>query len=54
MSAQENEPIELTTEQKRAQRARNIAIALCLAAFVVILYVTTWVKLGANMFDRPL
>lgn len=44
------------TEAKRrkAQRARNIAIACCLAAFVVILYVATWAKLGANVMVRPL
>ncbi len=44
------------TEEKRrkAQRARSIAIALSLAAFVVILYVATWAKLGANVLNRPL
>lgn len=40
--------------RQKAQRARNIAIALGLAAFVVILYVATWAKLGANILNRPL
>lgn len=46
--------IELTDKQKKARRARNIALALALGAFVVILYVGTWVKLGANILNRPL
>ncbi len=33
---------------------RNIALALVLAAFVVIVYVGTWAKLGANILNRPL
>jgi len=40
--------------KRQAQRARNIAIALALAAFVVILYLVTWTKLGANVLVRPL
>jgi hypothetical protein len=40
--------------RRKARRARNIAIALSLAAFVVILYVATWAKLGANVLNRPL
>ena len=40
--------------RRKAQRARSIAIALSLAAFVVILYVATWAKLGANVLNRPL
>jgi hypothetical protein len=52
--ANEDERIELTPAQKRAQRARNIALALVLVAFVVIVYVGTWAKLGANVLNRPL
>ena len=54
MNKPEQGRIELTTEQKRAQRARNIALALVLVAFVVIVYVGTWAKLGANILNRPL
>ena len=43
--------VDLTDEQKKAQRARNIAIALALAAFVVIMYVATWLKLGSNLLQ---
>lgn len=46
--------IRLTEEQKKARRMRNIAIALVLAAFVVLVYVGTWAKLGANILVRPL
>ncbi|WP_162841442.1 hypothetical protein [Salaquimonas pukyongi] len=45
---------ELETRRHKAQRARNIAIAIALAAFVIILYVATWAKLGANVLVRPL
>lgn len=44
----------LDEKQAKARRARNIAIGLGLAAFVVILYVATWAKLGANILNRPL
>lgn len=45
---------EIEAKRNRAQRARNIAIAVALAAFVVILYVATWAKLGANVLVRSL
>lgn len=47
-------PEDMEAKRKKAQRARNIAIALALTAFVVILYVATWAKLGANVLVRPL
>lgn len=49
-----NETVEMNDQQRRAQRARNIAIALVLVAFVAILYVVTWAKLGINIMQRPL
>ncbi|WP_293375190.1 hypothetical protein [Phenylobacterium sp. SCN 70-31] len=36
----------------RARRGRNIAIAVGLVAFAVIVYVVTIVRLGANVADR--
>ena len=45
---------EVEIKRRKAQRARNVTIALALAAFVVILYVATWAKLGANILVRPL
>ena len=41
-------------KRKKAQRARNLAIAIGLGAFVIILYVATWAKLGVGVMDRPL
>lgn len=52
--ATEDDRMEMTEAQKKSRRARNIAIALALVAFVVVLYVGTWAKLGANVLNRPL
>ncbi len=49
-----NETVKMSEQQQRAQRARNVAIALVLVGFVVLLYVVTWTKLGANIMNRPL
>lgn len=49
-----NEKVEPTQKQQKAQRARNIALALILAGFVLLLYFATWAKLGANIMQRPL
>ena len=38
----------------KARRGRNIALALGLIAFVVIVFVVTVVRLGASVLDRPL
>lgn len=46
--------VEMTDKQQKSQRARNIALAIVLASFVVILYVASWAKLGTNLFQRPL
>ena len=47
-------PTELTPEEKKKQRQRNLAVALILAAFVALVYVVTVVKLGGNVLNRPL
>lgn len=49
-----NETVEVTDRQKKSLRARNIAVALALVGFVVLLYFGTWAKLGANILQRPL
>ncbi len=54
MSSEQVHEDNAEAKRRKAQRARNIAIALSLAAFVVILYVATWAKLGANVLNRPL
>ena len=49
-----NDRVTMTDEQKKAQRSRSIALGVALAAFVVIIYIATWYKLGASMFERPM
>ena len=44
----------LTPEQQRRRRARNVAIAGVLVALVVLFYIITLFKLGANIAQRPL
>jgi hypothetical protein len=46
--------IRLTEQQLRARRARSIAIALALGAFVLVIFVVTIVKLGSNVLTRPM
>jgi hypothetical protein len=38
----------------KARRGRNIALAIGLILFVVIVFAVTLVRLGANVADRPL
>jgi hypothetical protein len=38
---------------RRAQKGRNIALGLGLAAFVILMFVVTVVRLGANVAHRP-
>lgn len=52
-AAQEPRGIRLTEEQLRARRARSIAIALALGAFVAVIFAVTIVRLGANVFTGP-
>jgi hypothetical protein len=56
-SADQRQPetsIKLTEQQLRARRARSIAIALALGAFVVLVFVVTLVRLGSNVLTRPM
>jgi len=41
-------------EWERRRRMRSIAIALALPGLVVLFYVATLVRLGGNVFNRPL
>jgi hypothetical protein len=50
----EEAPIVLTQAEKRRQRTRSIAIALFLVALVVIFYLVTILRLGGNVFNRPI
>lgn len=46
--------MELTPEEKKKQNQRNWALAAVLAAFVVLIYAVTIVKLGPDVLNRPL
>ncbi len=37
----------------RARKGRNIALGLGLVAFVILMFVVTVVRLGANVANRP-
>ncbi|MEZ5933002.1 MAG: hypothetical protein R3F54_13795 [Alphaproteobacteria bacterium] len=41
--------VELTPEQQRRQRRKNIALAIGLVLLVVLFYVITMVKLSGNV-----
>lgn len=41
--------IQLTSEQQRRRRQKNIALALGLVALVVLFYVITMIKLSGNV-----
>src|SRR5690606_1112220 len=43
-----------TEQQKKAQRNRSWGLAIALALFVLLVYVGTIAKLGANLLVRPL
>ncbi|MEM1376761.1 MAG: hypothetical protein AAGG69_05160 [Pseudomonadota bacterium] len=44
--------VELTDAQAKARKQRSVAIALCLVAFVLLVYFGTWAKLGPELFNR--
>lgn len=53
----EHEKLELivpTEQQKKAQRNRSWGLAIALVLFVVLVYVGTMAKLGANVLVRPM
>ncbi|MBI1621989.1 hypothetical protein IOD40_15110 [Aquamicrobium sp. cd-1] len=45
--------IEMTESQKKAQRNRSVALGLALVAFVVVIYIVTIVKMGPQILNRP-
>jgi hypothetical protein len=49
-----NETVRLTPEQEKARRRRNLWIAICLLAFMVLVFVVTLARLKAGVLDRPL
>jgi hypothetical protein len=49
----EGTSIKLTPEQLYARRARSIAIALALGAFVLVIFAVTIVRLGSGALAGP-
>ena len=49
LGGDEETGIRLTEQQLRARRARSIAIALALGAFVILIFLVTLVRLGSNV-----
>ena len=41
-------------EFAKARRGRNIALAIGLLLFVILVFVVTVTKMGANVLERPL
>ncbi len=41
-------------ERRKRQRMRSLAIALALGALVALFYIATIVRLGGDVFNRPL
>jgi hypothetical protein len=48
-----SEPTDAQRAELKARRGRNIALALGLGLFVILVFVVTLVRLGANVVDRP-
>ena len=40
--------------EKKKRKRRSIAIALMLVAFAVLFYAITIIRLGGNVFNRPM
>lgn len=53
MAKKDEDGIVLTEQQKKARRARSIAIALALGGLVILFYAITLVK-GPAVLIRPL
>lgn len=49
-----SEPVQDPQAEVKARRGRNIALALGLVLFVVLVFIVTVVRLGASVAARPL
>lgn len=49
-----SDPANESEQAAKARRGRNIALAIGLLLFVVLVFFVTLVRLGANVLDRPL
>ena len=48
------ETIKPTEAQLKARRSRNVAIAIALVLFVVLVYISSIVRLGPTILNRPM
>ena len=48
-----SDPAHENEAEMKARRGRNIALALGLLLFVVLIFVVTIIRLGGNVVDRP-
>ncbi len=46
--------LQLTPQQLKSRRQRNVAIGLAVGFFVLLFYVVTIAKLGPGVLNRPL
>ncbi len=46
--------IELTPEQQKTRRQRNVAIGIAIGCFVLLFHAVTIAKLGPGVLNRPL
>ena len=49
-----SDPLHEDAEAAKARSRRNVALALGLAAFVILTFVVTLVRLGSHVFDPHL
>ena len=49
-----NAPVREDEPSAKARRGRNIAIALGLVAFVILVYAVTVIRMGANVLERAI
>lgn len=54
MSEPHAETVALTPDQLAARKRRNVVLALSIAAFVILVFAITLVKLQAGVLERPL
>ncbi len=49
-----NSEMDEERQRQKRQRMRSIAIALALVALVALFYIATIVRMGGNVFNRPM
>ena len=49
-----NETVQLTPDQLRARKRRNVMLALSVAAFMLLVFLITVSRIGGAIMDRSL